>query len=108
MSDKTITSPDDPRLEELCRELASRADALDESGRWPAEQLRLCAEYGVHHWFVAEDRGGQGWTEVDLLRAYLKLSAACLTTTFILTQRNGGLRRIAECDSPKLRQRLLP
>jgi alkylation response protein AidB-like acyl-CoA dehydrogenase len=38
----------------------------------------------------------------------LALSAACLTTTFILTQRTGACRRIEGCDNDALKQRLLP
>ena len=45
-----IESPDDEALNRLCSELASRADALDGSGGWPAEQLRLCGEAGVFRW----------------------------------------------------------
>ena len=90
-----ITSPDDPLLDDLCRQLAERAAALDVSEAWPADQLRLCGEYGVFSWFVPSAWGGQGWNDAAVLRGYLRLSAACLTTTFILTQRTGACQRIA-------------
>src|SRR5215216_2057114 len=105
---KTLTSPDDPLLDELCAELTARAEALDESGEWPAEQLRLCDEYGVYQWFAGEDWGGQAWDQESVLRGYLALSSACLTTTFILTQREGACRRIETSDNWELKEKLLP
>ena len=76
--------------------------------RWPAEQLRLCAEHGVHEWFVDPRWRGQGWNEEQIVRGYLALSAACLTTTFILTQRTGACRRIEGCENQPLKERLMP
>lgn len=103
-----ITSPDDVALDRLCQELRSRADALDSAGAWPAEQLRLCAEYGVFRWFVREEYGGLGLSDVDLLRCYLKLSASCLATTFVLTQPAGVCRRVQDGSNEWLKARLLP
>ena len=93
MATSRITSPDDPALDELCRELAGRADDLDRVQQWPDEQLRLCGEYGVYEWFIDPVWGAQGWSDEEVVRGYLKLSAACLTTTFIITQRTGACRR---------------
>ncbi|MEM6855241.1 MAG: acyl-CoA dehydrogenase family protein, partial [Planctomycetota bacterium] len=76
-----ITSPDSPALEELCKELAGHADETDAAGRWPKDQLRLCGEAGVFEWFLPEELGGQGWSEEGVVRGYLALSEACLTTT---------------------------
>jgi alkylation response protein AidB-like acyl-CoA dehydrogenase len=42
------------------------------------------------------------------VRGYFALSAACLTTTFVLTQRTGACRRIEGCANEALKQRLLP
>src|SRR5215213_3192617 len=103
-----ITSPDDPELAELCGKLSDGAEQLDESGEWPAEQLRLCGEYGVYQWFAGEDWGGQAWDQESVLRGYLALSSACLTTTFILTQREGACRRIESSDNRELKAKLLP
>ena len=98
-----ITSPDDPALAELCRELRVRAEVLDATGEWPAEQLRLCGEYGVYEWFASREWGGQAWNQEDILRGYLALSSACLTTTFILTQRDGACRADSPRASPRFR-----
>jgi alkylation response protein AidB-like acyl-CoA dehydrogenase len=103
-----ITSPDSPALDELCRELAARADQTDQSGDWPAEQLELCGEYGVFQWFLDSAWGGQSWSDIDQVRGYLRLASACLTTTFIITQRTGACGRIAAAGSTWLKQHLLP
>ena len=103
-----ITSPDDAALDRLCQELASRAGALDTSGAWPAEQLRMLGEAGVYRWFLPRQWGGFEWNEADLLRGYMRLAAACLTTTFILTQRSGAVKRIVDSENAEAQKRLLP
>lgn len=107
MTDR-ITSPDDPKVEALCARLGELAQGLEEPGAWPGEQLRLCGEAGVFEWFVDRELGGQGWSEADVLRGYVKLAAACLTTTFVITQRTGAMSRIAASDNVVCRDRLLP
>lgn len=103
-----IESPEDESLQELCERLRELATELDRPGAWPSEQLRLCGEYGVFEWFLSTESGGQGWSEADVMRGYLELSAACLTTTFVITQRTGACRRIESCDNEGLKARLLP
>ena len=100
--DLTIESPEDARLDELCTKLSELAPEID-GGAWPAEQLRLCAEFGVFRWFLDSQWGGTDWPAGDIVRGYLKLSAACLTTTFVITQRTGACRRIAPapCNYPR-------
>ncbi len=92
----------------LCDELRNRAAETDGTGEWPAEQLRLCGEAGVYEWFLGPEWGGRGWSDEQVVRGYLALSAACLTTTFILTQRTGACRRMAGSANEALKQRLLP
>jgi alkylation response protein AidB-like acyl-CoA dehydrogenase len=108
MSTKSIISPDDPLFDELCASLAETADEVDARGQWPAEQVRRCADYGVYRWFVEPEDGGLGWSELDLMRGYLRFSAACLTTTFILTQATGAVRRIAAAAGADVKQEWLP
>jgi alkylation response protein AidB-like acyl-CoA dehydrogenase len=95
-------------LDVLCRELAERAAGLDLHPNWPAEQLALCAAAGVPRWFAPREWGGFGWSEADVLRGYLRLSAACLTTSFIFTQFSSALRRIVDSDNEPLKRRLMP
>ena len=108
MPSRHITSPNSPQLDELCGELAELAPKLEAPGAWPAEQLRLCGKAGVFEWFVPREFGGQGWSEAAVVRGYLKLSAACLTTTFVITQRSGAMSRIAASENEWVRGALLP
>jgi alkylation response protein AidB-like acyl-CoA dehydrogenase len=104
---KKITSPEDAALDELCRRLADRSDLLDVAAAWPGGQLELCGEYGVFEWFLPPQWGGQDWNDADVVRGYLKLAAACLNTTFVITQRTGACRRIAQCENEPLKDQLL-
>lgn len=103
-----IASPEDPALAELCRELSDRAGELDRQGGWPEAQLRRCGQAGVFQWFIDPAWGGFGWNDENVVRGYLKLSAACLTTTFVITQRTGACRRIEGSDSAAPKSKLLP
>lgn len=104
---RRITSPDDTALGELCMELARLSGETDHTNAWPAEQLRLCGEAGVFEWFLAEHHGGQGWDDEAVTQGYLALSQACLTTTFVITQRTGACRRIANGENDSLKEKYL-
>lgn len=90
-----IPDVDSPAFEPLVRRLAERAGAVDADGAWPAASLADCAQAGVPRWFLAEGLSGRNWSEPDLLRAYVRLAGACMTTTFVLTQFLGACKRIA-------------
>ena len=106
-----IETPTSPELTQLCDRLSlmtPAADADSTATGWPADKLRLCAKAGVYRWFVSQEAGGLGWSESQIAQAYLQLSSACLTTTFILTQHVSALRRVAGTRCDYLRQQLLP
>lgn len=102
-----VTLPDEPALARLCARLATLGDELDRTEDWPREQLRLCGEAGVFRWLMPRHWGGFEWSELDITRGYLRLGAACLTTTFIITQRTGACLRIAGSENQPLKERLL-
>ena len=106
--DATISDPQSPHLESLCGALSERAADLDARGDWPHEQLRLCGEAGVFRWFLPREWGGYGWRPEQIVEGYLQLSAACLTTTFIITQRSGACQRLANSQNRSLQAELLP
>ena len=97
---------------QLLGSLASQANGLDAGDAWPAVQLQQLGQANVYRWFVpplANDcAGGEGWTEAELLKVYIALAKACLTTAFILTQRQAAVSRIVASENEWLRQRLLP
>lgn len=103
-----ITAPHESALDDLCRVLAETADTLDLDERWPAESLAHCAAGGVYEWFVPPRWGGQGWSSADQLRGYLKLSEACLTTAFILTQFTGACSRLVHSEQAAVTDGWLP
>jgi alkylation response protein AidB-like acyl-CoA dehydrogenase len=105
---QSINSPSDPALDELCAALARLAVEFDDRAAWPQEGLRLCGEFGVFRWFLPTAWQGFAWSTADVIRGYLRLSAACLTTTFIITQRTGACGRIAASDNEQMKSRWLP
>jgi butyryl-CoA dehydrogenase len=96
-------------LDSLLAQLADLSPQL-ESGRmnWPATQFELLADAGVLGWFIPREYGGSDVSPRELIDGYMQLAAACLTTTFVLTQRNGACSRIAGCENTELKAELLP
>ncbi|WP_419192619.1 acyl-CoA dehydrogenase family protein [Kolteria novifilia] len=95
-------------LDDLCDQLARRANELDLSGHWPSEQLALLGEHGVYRWFVSSEDGGVGSDDASILDGYVRLASACLTTAFVLTQRSTACGLIANSENESLRRELLP
>ena len=104
---RKITSPADPQLEELCEQLRQLAPSLP-AASWPEEQLACCGRQGVFEWFLAPQWGGQAWSDADVIRGYLALSASCLTTSFVITQRTAACQRIAASENETVKRQLLP
>lgn len=101
--------PNDNRLTaDLLRQLADGSGLLDITQGWPAAQFQLLARMGVLGWAVPREFGGSNASPAEMLEGYLRLAAACLTTTFVLTQRNGACQRIAGSSNDALRSDLLP
>lgn len=95
-------------LEGLCESLAQRAERLDETVDWPRESLEDCAAAGVFRWFWDEAAGAPARTDAELTEVYVRLASACLTTTFVITQRQAACARLAASANETLKQRYLP
>lgn len=95
-------------MDKLLESLSALAGRLDAAGEWPAAQFGLLAQAGVLGWVIPPEFGGTGVTERELLTGYIDLAAACLTTTFVLTQRNGACQRLAGSQNAALKAELLP
>lgn len=106
MSSDLITTPDDEKLDEFGARLDERADAVGSGDAWPREQIELCARYGVWSWFLPQAYGGQEWSDEWVLRAYLTMGKACLTTTFITTQWSAAAKRIMASGNDRLKHEL--
>lgn len=102
-------SPNDNGLTaELLRRLADLSGPLDATQAWPSEQFELLARSGVLAWAIPREFAGADTSPRHMLEGYMRLAAACLTTTFVLTQRNGACQRIVGSSNDLLRSDLLP
>src|SRR5437764_667193 len=89
----------------ILSEYSERADAKP---IWPAESWDALADAGVLGWSIAPKYDGVGLDTVAILEGYERLASACLTTCFLLSQREAAVRRIADMGSDCLRAELLP
>lgn len=88
--------------------LSRLAEQADDALEWPAQSwAALCSE-AVVRWPVPRALGGLEFSSADLLRGYERLSGACLTTTFILSQRDAAIRRLRDGARQDLAAELLP
>ncbi|MGE0378032.1 MAG: acyl-CoA dehydrogenase family protein [Planctomycetaceae bacterium] len=97
-----------PGFNRLLVDLAGRADEVDRQGEWPQWQFERLAESGVLGWVIPPEYGGTGINAEALVCGYERLATACLTTAFIMTQRNGACQRIAASGHDELKAELLP
>lgn len=91
--------------------LARRIRRLPEpdiTGVWPADRLACLRDAGVFQWGLPIELGGRSVTSGEMLEGYLDLAQHCLTSAFILTQRDAACHRIANSENWALRQKLLP
>jgi alkylation response protein AidB-like acyl-CoA dehydrogenase len=96
------------RLRALCGQLEELTSGLSDVEDWPGHQLQLVADAGLLGWGLPTEFGGRAVSDTALLAAYESLAAACLTTTFVLTQRNAACQRIANSDNQDIKADLLP
>lgn len=101
-----IENIDSAEFETFCKNLSS--DRAKAPTAWPRKQLSRMAKAGTYRWFVPIEKGGLGWSNHDVTQAYLKMSQACLASTFVLTQRVAALKRIAASSNESLVHRNLP
>jgi alkylation response protein AidB-like acyl-CoA dehydrogenase len=95
-------------FQSLLEDLHSQSPELNAADVWPAEQLRTMSDAGVLGWLIPEEFGGTDVTNMELTIGYEHLSAACLASTFVLTQRNATIQRIVRSENEQLKQDLLP
>jgi butyryl-CoA dehydrogenase len=88
--------------------LEASAERADRDPMWPEESWRALTMAGAPAWSVPRAFGGRELSPVELLHGYEALASACLTTAFILSQREAAVRRIAGLGRPEQQKRLLP
>jgi alkylation response protein AidB-like acyl-CoA dehydrogenase len=88
--------------------LSAHAAAADGDPAWPAASWAALRAAGVLGWAVPQSHGGRDLPYADLLDGYQRLAGACLTTCFILSQRDAACRRLRDGENTALRDELLP
>ncbi len=89
------------------RTLESLACLIDQSGRWPKENLRLLSTCGAMGWTIPHGFGGYPLPAQTLHNRYQQIAAACLTTALILTQRDAAIEFLNCCRPHPLAEKLL-
>jgi alkylation response protein AidB-like acyl-CoA dehydrogenase len=95
-------------FEESLRKLASLANSADAATEWPLESWKALAQSGALRWCVPNQFEGDGLEGGALLSRYERLAEACLTTCFILSQRDSACRRLIDSNNEGLCRQLLP
>jgi alkylation response protein AidB-like acyl-CoA dehydrogenase len=88
--------------------LGANAAAADALATWPTASWEALRQAGVTQWCLPTAHGGQARDRVRLLQGYEALAGACLTTAFILSQREAGCRRLRDLATPDLQAEVLP
>ena len=88
--------------------LEKQAPEADAAAVWPAASWEALCRAGVTGWCIPRDHGGGGLDTANLLDGYGRLAGACLTTCFILSQRDAACRRIVDSGNDALCRELLP
>jgi alkylation response protein AidB-like acyl-CoA dehydrogenase len=101
-------APERIGLAEALATLAAQANAADAVPVWPAESWQALRRCGALGWCIPAAYEGEGCSGSALLDGYEKLAAACLTTCFILSQRDAACRRLRDSGNEALCRELLP
>ncbi len=105
---ETDSSSGTADFDALLRSLQESSSTLDVPDAWPGEQLTAMSEAGVLGWLVPTEFGGTERSSLNVVDGYERLASACLTSTFVLTQRNAAIQRIVSSENEELKADLLP
>jgi alkylation response protein AidB-like acyl-CoA dehydrogenase len=95
-------------LDEALATIAQGAQDADSIAAWPETSWQAIRRAGVLGWCASPAEGGSGLGPLELLEGYERVAGACLTTTFILSQREAAFRRVRESTNDALKLKLLP
>src|SRR5690349_17432021 len=88
--------------------LAANARQADEQAVWPEASYTLLKQLGGLRWNIPKSYGGDEYSGADALPRYESLAGACLTTCFLLSQRDAACRRLRGSGKQELCQELFP
>src|ERR1041384_2876081 len=83
--------------------LGSNAELPDRELDWPAASWQVLSAAGVPAWSIPKEFGGRGLDALTLLAGYETMAGACLTTAFILSQREAPSPRLDGGATPERR-----
>jgi alkylation response protein AidB-like acyl-CoA dehydrogenase len=95
-------------FQEMLAALVANAAKADGVPSWPQSSWEALCQGGVTGWCIPRAFGGQERDAIALLEGYGQLAGACLTTCFILSQRDAACRRIRDSGKEDLCRELLP
>jgi alkylation response protein AidB-like acyl-CoA dehydrogenase len=98
----------DDKLSEALAVLEKHAEVADAESSWPAASWEALCRAGVPGWVIPRAYGGAGRDSIALLDGYGRLAGACLTTCFLLSQRDAACRRLRDHGPEPLCRELLP
>jgi alkylation response protein AidB-like acyl-CoA dehydrogenase len=87
-------------LAAMKHDILRRADMLDVSGDWPAEDLQALAEKSLLNMAVPIVSGGLGASTLDQHRIYEELASQSLSLALILSQRDAAIGLVEASDAP--------
>src|SRR5436190_2126601 len=90
--------------DDILTKLAANATAADSDSVWPTSSWQAITQAGVLGWCIPTEHGGTDLSRLEQLEGHARLSSACMTTCFILSQRDAACRRIREHGSDMLRR----
>jgi alkylation response protein AidB-like acyl-CoA dehydrogenase len=90
------------------KELSQYARPADELAVWPEQSWKILQQMGALRWAVPRVFGGDEHTGTDMLERYESVASACLTSCFILSQRDAAVRRLRDSGNDRLSRELLP
>jgi alkylation response protein AidB-like acyl-CoA dehydrogenase len=89
-------------------QLAALAGNADGTPIWPEPSWNVLRDCGALRWIIPKEYGGGGLEAIELLNGYELLAASCLTTCFLLSQREAACRRLIDSAREDLRRELFP
>jgi alkylation response protein AidB-like acyl-CoA dehydrogenase len=101
-------TPPRTTLDEALAVLAEHAADADARAAWPAASWEALCRAAVTGWAIPRGCGGEEFGPAELLDGYERVAGACLTSCFILSQRDSACRRIRDSGHEALARELLP
>lgn len=95
-------------LDDALQVLREQANAADGANAWPARSWQALRDAGVLGWSIPKEYGGLALSNADIIEGNARLAGSCLTTCFILSQREAASRRILSSGNREICAKLLP